>query len=205
LSPRAPTEPAPASLPWLLAKQLRRHFAFVVLATTVGYATHGLLDACTTYGTLLFWPWSEARVSWRWISVIDPVFTLPLLGAVAVSALRGSARFAHWGLGWGCLYLAINALQHHRADSLQRRLAEQRGHHLERGAVFLPAMNNVSWRSVYASNGRYYVDKLRVTPTGRSCATPGTSVPILTNPLDDPERARKMHPASRRAGPRRPR
>ncbi len=33
-------------------------FKLVYLVSFLGYATHGLLDACTSYGTLLFWPFS---------------------------------------------------------------------------------------------------------------------------------------------------
>ncbi|MDB2316436.1 metal-dependent hydrolase, partial [Luminiphilus sp.] len=36
----------------------------VWLVALVGYATHGLLDACTTYGTMLLWPFSDARIAW---------------------------------------------------------------------------------------------------------------------------------------------
>ena len=32
------------------------------LACLMGYATHGLLDSCTSYGTQLFWPFSDARL-----------------------------------------------------------------------------------------------------------------------------------------------
>ena len=42
----------------------------------LGYASHGLLDACTTYGTQLFWPLSSSRHAWNNISIIDPLFTL---------------------------------------------------------------------------------------------------------------------------------
>ncbi|NCG05712.1 MAG: metal-dependent hydrolase, partial [Gammaproteobacteria bacterium] len=61
---------------------VRRHMSFkaVWFTALVGYATHGLLDACTTYGTLLLWPFSDARIAWNTISVVDPLFTLPLLG-----------------------------------------------------------------------------------------------------------------------------
>ena len=51
----------------------------VYLASFLGYATHGLLDACTSYGTLLFWPYSNQRVTWNNISIVDPLFTIPIL------------------------------------------------------------------------------------------------------------------------------
>ena len=38
------------------------------LFCSLGYATHALLDACTTYGTMLFWPFSDARIAWNTIS-----------------------------------------------------------------------------------------------------------------------------------------
>ena len=51
----------------------------VYIASFLGYATHGLLDACTSYGTQLFWPFSSERVTWNNISIVDPLFTIPIL------------------------------------------------------------------------------------------------------------------------------
>ncbi len=44
-----------------------------------GFFTHSLLDACTTWGTKLFWPFSNWAVSLKTIFVIDPLYTLPFL------------------------------------------------------------------------------------------------------------------------------
>jgi membrane-bound metal-dependent hydrolase YbcI (DUF457 family) len=57
-------------------------------AATAGYATHGLLDASTTYGTLFFWPFTDMRVAWNAISIVDPLFTLVLLLGVALAVWR---------------------------------------------------------------------------------------------------------------------
>ena len=56
------------------------------LPATLGWATHGLLDACTSYGTFLLWPFSDVRVAWHNIGIIDPLLTLPLLAGVVVAA-----------------------------------------------------------------------------------------------------------------------
>ena len=48
-------------------------FSFLALVT------HVLLDAFTSYGTQLFLPFTDWRVSFDSISIIDPVYTLPLL------------------------------------------------------------------------------------------------------------------------------
>ncbi|HEU5075123.1 MAG TPA: metal-dependent hydrolase, partial [Polyangiaceae bacterium] len=187
-----------AALPWLASRSLRQNWRAVLLTSTLGYATHAVLDACTTYGTLLFWPFSHTRVSLSFISVIDLLFTLPLLALVIASTVRGTPRWARVGLSWAACVMALGVVQHERAQRLQHAIARERGHVIERSAVFPTITNNVAWRSVYRSGSRYYVDKLRV-PFGKTCVTPGTSVAVLANPLDDPERARRMHPASRRA------
>jgi len=188
-----------AALPWLASRSLRQQWRHVALASTVGYATHAPLDACTTYGTLLFWPFSDVRVSLSFISVVDLLFTLPLLGAVIAAAARGHVRWARWGLFWAACVMGLGVVQQLRAERLQRALAAERGHQLERSAVFPSISNNVAWRSLYRTGSRYYVDKLRVPWFGAACATPGTSVPVLENPLDDPRAAARMHPKSRRA------
>jgi len=41
--------------------------------------THPLLDAFTNYGTMLFFPFTDTRIAWRTIFIIDPLYTLPLL------------------------------------------------------------------------------------------------------------------------------
>lgn len=168
------------ALPWLLQRRWRPLAVPILLATTLGYATHGLLDACTTYGTLLLWPFSDYRVSWRLISVIDPAFTIPLLGAVIATAWRGQRRWVSLGLAWCALYLLVGGVQQSRAADAQLRLAQQRGHPITRAAVFPGFANNITWRSVYQSGGRYYVDKIRARWDGTVCATPGVSVPVPT-------------------------
>ena len=57
----------------------------IYMASFLGYATHGLLDACTSYGTLLFWPFSNERVTWNNISIIDPLFTIPVLILIGIA------------------------------------------------------------------------------------------------------------------------
>ena len=59
------------------------------------WSTHVLIDVFTSYGTQVFEPFSDQRVAWSNLFIIDPLFTLPLLvccGAVllrCISRLRG--------------------------------------------------------------------------------------------------------------------
>ena len=72
--------------------------------------THVLLDAFTTYGTLLFLPLSDKRVSFDSINIVDPVYTIPLILGLLLSMKREQSSEArsipNWiGVGVSTLYL----------------------------------------------------------------------------------------------------
>lgn len=53
--------------------------------TWLALFTHMLLDAFTSYGTQLFLPLTDWRVSFDSINIVDPIYTVPLLVGVLVS------------------------------------------------------------------------------------------------------------------------
>ncbi len=143
---------------------VRRHMSYqqVWLVALVGYATHGLLDACTTYGTMLLWPFSDARIAWSNISVVDPLFTLPLLAAVVLAGVNQSAFIARLGMLWGFLYLSLGLVQQDRATTAGEALAASRGHDLV-AVSSKPSFGNILlWKIIYEHNERYYVDAVRL-------------------------------------------
>ena len=143
---------------------VRRHMSYqqVWLVALVGYATHGLLDACTTYGTMLLWPFSDARIAWSNISVVDPLFTVPLLAAAVLAGIRQSALTARLGMVWGLLYLAFGLVQQDRATTAGEALAASRGHDLV-VVSSKPSFGNILlWKVIYEHDDRYYVDAVRV-------------------------------------------
>lgn len=154
------------------------------LACLLGYATHGVLDACTSYGTQLFWPFSDHRVAWNNVSVVDPLFTLPLLGLVIAAALARSRRLAIGGAVWALLYLLVGVAQNHRAEAAGAALAQARGHEPKRLTAKPGFANLLVWKVVYEHDGRYYVDAVRVGASVAIC--PGDSVAILDVERDLP-------------------
>ena len=46
--------------------------------------THPLLDAFTNYGTQLFLPFSDYRVAFNSIFIVDPIYTMPMLLALVI-------------------------------------------------------------------------------------------------------------------------
>lgn len=146
----------------VFGRYLKLSFPQAVLFCTLGYATHGLLDATTSYGTVLLWPFSNERFSWDLVSVIDPVFTLPILGLVLASALKGTPFYARVALVWGALYFALALMQQQSALAMGREIAAGRGH---APAVIevKPSFGNILvWKTVYEANGKYFVDAVRI-------------------------------------------
>ncbi len=77
----------------LIGKRVGFSFRRSWLYCALGYASHALLDACTSYGTQLLWPLTDTRFAWNILSVIDPAFTLPIAILLLFAALRQSLWF----------------------------------------------------------------------------------------------------------------
>ncbi len=126
-----------------------------------GYATSGLLDACTSFGTQLFWPFSELRVAWSIIAVIDPLFTLTLLLCLFLGWRRDTSGFARLGVILAMAYFSAGILQQGRAETLVREIARQRGHPIERLVVKPTLGNLLLWRVVYRSGDFFHIFAVR--------------------------------------------
>ena len=137
-------------------------FSQVYLFSFLAYATHGLLDACTSYGTQLLWPFSNERISWSVVSIIDPLFTVPMIVFTVLAVIRKNATYARWGFAYAVVFLSLGVLQNQRAEEAAGELALQRGHQVERINVKPSFGNRHVWKIIYEYDGRYYVDAVRL-------------------------------------------
>ncbi len=146
----------------LLARIWPLSFFRSTLYCAAGYATHALLDACTTYGTQLLWPFSDARIAWNVLSIIDPLYTLPI-AALVLLAQRGQRRWAaRAALCWALSYPLLGLVQRERAETAGWVLATSRDHHPETVEAKPSFANLLLWKTVYRDNGYFYVDAVRV-------------------------------------------
>lgn len=123
--------------------------------------THPLLDAFTSYGTQLFWPWRPTPTSWSSIFIIDPLFTLPLVIAVAVgliAGMGGKARLlCNWALGLCAVYLAASLAIKFVVETRVRNELAQAGAQIDSLFSTPEPFNILLWRVVArASDGHYY-------------------------------------------------
>jgi len=140
-----------------LAKRWQLSFGLTYLWSLIGYATHGLLDGCTSYGTQLFWPISNERFSWDMISIVDPLFTIPLLIMVACAATQKNRGYVVASLSWCLIYLSVGWVQNHRAIEMGYELANSRGHNPIRLEAKPSFANLAVWKVVYETEDKFYV------------------------------------------------
>ncbi len=145
----------------LIGRKRGLSFSRSYLYCTLGYATHAVLDACTTYGTMLFWPFSDVRIAWNTISIIDPLFTLPMLVLIVLAAIKKRPAFARIALVWGLAYMGLGLLQRNEAMDMGYELARQRGHSPIRLEAKPSFANILVWKIVYETDDKFYVDAVR--------------------------------------------
>ena len=171
-------------LHWIMGRRWRLAFPLTVLFCTLGYATHPLLDTATSYGTMLLWPFSEQRFSLSIVSIVDPLFTIPILTLVVLAGIRRKPALARIALLWAALYLAAGAWQHQAARSMAGEIAAWRGHTPVRLEVKPSFGNILVWKTIYEAEGRFYVDAARASI--RPNVFTGVSVAKLENRRDLP-------------------
>ncbi len=158
----------------------RCRFSELALYGIAGVSVHGLLDACTSYGTQLYWPFLDYRESWDVISVIDPLFTLPLLLCLGVAFISKRRGFAGLGLIACLCYLGFGLVQRERAQAFAEALAVERGHGASMLTVRPSFANLMAWRLVYREGDRYHVDAVTLLPFREPVLYAGASVPVFS-------------------------
>jgi inner membrane protein len=163
------------------------------VAALGAWLSHGLLDAATTYGTQLFWPFSRFRVGLDVISIIDPLFTLFALAGV-MAAVFARRTLVICALAMMGVWLALGFVQRERAFAAQSALAtlrgESRGESRGEGAVFPTIGNTLVWRSLYRTNGVLRMDRIRVPWFGAPRVAEGDRVPAYLHPATSGDLAR---------------
>jgi inner membrane protein len=122
----------------------------------------GLLDACTSYGTELLWPFAHERVALAVIAVVDPLFTVILACTLVFALLNERPALAGLGLALAGCYLMVGTMQQSRGEWALRSLAHDRGHVVEQLVVKPTLGNLLVWRGVYRAKGRIYADAIRL-------------------------------------------
>jgi inner membrane protein len=146
----------------------------------LGGLSHIFCDAWTSYGTRLWWPIAQTRVGLDWISIIDPVLTVPLVACIALAVRYASRKAASVGLAWVTLYLGFCLVQRHRAaTALDQWLATSPMKPIDRRELKPSFGNVVVWRVLLQAGQECHVMAVRCPLFGETVVLPGTSQPMF--------------------------
>ena len=130
------------------------------LALWLALFTHPLLDLMTIYGTQVLQPWTDEAWGLGSIFIIDPLYSLPLLGGLLLAGVfrrveRG-LRANALGLLISSTYLAWSALAQASVAAHARDSLAAAGLPSGRLMVTPAPLQTVLWRVVALEEGRYH-------------------------------------------------
>ncbi len=122
--------------------------------------THALLDSMTVYGTQLARPLIDEAYGLGSIFIIDPLYTLPLIGGVTAAMLAGGPagfKANSIGLAASSAYLIWTAFAQHQVTQQVHTDLARRGAPADRAAVLVTPtpFNSILWRIVVMRDDRY--------------------------------------------------
>ncbi|MBK7880346.1 MAG: metal-dependent hydrolase [Saprospiraceae bacterium] len=143
--------------------------------------THPILDAFTTFGTRLFWPFSDVRVSLSNISIVDPIYTIPFLATVIACGFYSRTdrrrQITNWvGIGVSCFYMMATMSTRKHVDKVMESSLSKQGIVPDKMISTPTIFNNILWFSIAQKDSNYYcgyyslfdkerkIDSIRVLP-----------------------------------------
>ncbi|MCP9293006.1 metal-dependent hydrolase [Gracilimonas sediminicola] len=162
---------------WFVKKYLTVKETY--LFSLAGYTTAGITDVFTSYGVLLFWPFTDTRVSLDIISVFDPLFTFGVILFTGMAFYKRKQLFAWLSLGWIAFYLLFGFTQQRKAAEVARKIAEDASHEIHQLIVKPTIANNWLWSIRYTANDSLHAAGVKLIPFSDPVIYNGESTPVL--------------------------
>ena len=128
----------------------------------LAFFTHWLLDCFTAFGTQIFQPFSDYRVAFNNIAVVDPLYTVPFLICMIIVAARrrdtrGRSVALWWGMGISSLYMLLTLVNKCYVDHVFDQALHHRHIEAQRCRASPTIFNNILWSCVAEDQTNYYV------------------------------------------------
>ncbi len=126
------------------------------------FATHILLDVFTTYGTQVFMPFSNMRATFSFISVVDPLYTLPFLLILLIASFMRrqsrARRITNWaGIIISSLYLLFAVFNKTATNQVVKDSLKEKGLTYERYMTSPTLFNTFLWSSTIEMDSSYLI------------------------------------------------
>ena len=124
--------------------------------------THPILDSFTPYGTQLFLPFSNYRISFNNISVVDPLYTLPFLFCLIITLFykRTNSKRVTWtkaGIYISSAYMLCTLGNKIYIDTVFKKSFEKANISYLRFRTQPTILNNVLWYGIAETKTDYKV------------------------------------------------
>ena len=129
--------------------------------------THILLDSFTAYGTQLYLPFSDKRVGFDIINVVDPVYTVPLLVGLFLSLFLyrdrpSRALYNRIGLSVSTFYLLCTLGVKSHVNSYFRNELSKQGVASNSLLTIPVGVANINWYGVANTTDTIYLQKYSI-------------------------------------------
>lgn len=147
---------------WLYRKTAEADFKGWSLLFFWSIFTHPLLDCLTTYGTQLFLPFSDHRVSIATVFVVDLFYTVPfLLSVIAVSLIKRTngwrRRINYFGLALSSAYLLAGFINKQVVTAVFENDLENEPEKPELRFVGTTPLNIILWYGVAETDSAFQI------------------------------------------------
>lgn len=164
----------------LFVPTMRSQWARVLIAATLAYGSHIFLDVLTSYGTQIYWPWSNERVTFNALPIVDPAITITLF----LGLLFSLQKITYWRPWLPIIlvlgYIGFSFYQH---DQAKKAFLTK----IPKGAVkiqVLPTIGQVYfWYGFYQYKGSIYFSVIHVPFLGSVYLQQISSFPLLTEDM----------------------
>ncbi len=122
--------------------------------------THPLLDSLTTYGTVLFWPFSNFRISLSSVSIVDPLYTIPFAFFLLLAALQHREnkyrRLYNWiGIGLSSSYLIFTFINKQHINQIFENSLKDKQYSSKEYITVPTIFNNLLWYAIAKQDSGY--------------------------------------------------
>ncbi len=124
--------------------------------------THPILDCFTMYGTQLFAPFSNYRVAWNTVSVVDFGYTLPFIICLMIASFyhRSSKKRKLWnyaGIAISSGYLLFTVINKQFINSVFEKQLAQQNISYQRYITGPSILNNILWNATIETENNFYL------------------------------------------------
>lgn len=135
--------------------------------------THPILDSFTPYGTQLFAPFSNYRVAFNNIAVVDPIYTLPFLLSIIVLMFynRNNEKRRFWlkvGIGISSAYMLLTIFNKLYIDTIFESSLKESNTNYTRFSTQPAILNNILWYGIAETENNYHVGFYSLLDTSKS-------------------------------------